>query len=492
MATILQARSRSFLAIKQYSIIHSKILVIQCWARQRMACQVLNQLKVQRHILHMKMATRITTLWRRHYCQSIYQTTVHKIIHCQSTIRRFAAIQELHQLQFQRDTLAATTLQSAIRSHLARSHFHQVKSKTIFLQSLYRQWIAYNELEDLKEERRLLEKRSATMITAVWRSYCVRTGYIIVLKGVLIIIIIVVECIAIAIMPCLTHGTFLWNFPFTPAARRHEERYNAASILQAEWRRRIGRRNYLTLRSNTIRLQSILRMGLATTGLKSKKVKIEQAANYHKDDYFAYSKKRKGAAIKIQAVYRMYPVRRDYLWQKSEWEKLEASSKIQSVYRNRYSTRMSRATNKTEMHSSKPIFNDDCLDDCDNVEIELGKKPSTHNVNDFFVSAKKRRSAAISIQASFRGHLARESAKKTAYLAKNAFELSKQRRVAADKIQNAYRTHLFRSTCKFTPLPSFDEQSCTDIVTYVEKPSDFQLVVAGTDLLGLIMSMITG
>ena len=494
-STIIQARYRSYQATKQYTLILHKVLILQCCVRQQMAFQKLVQLKKERHILEVAMSTRITTLWRKYNCQTMFMRTVQCIIVCQSIVRRYASIQELNELKFQRDTVAAIKLQSMVRTYLARKHFVKVKSSTIFLQSLYRQWIAFNELEDLKEERRLLEERSVTLIAAVWRSYGIRTGYVIVLKG-MILVFCCWLCI-VFFMHSLTDTKLSFFLRFIVlAARRHEERYNAASLLQAECRRYITRRNYITLTSKTIQIQTIVRMVLATTGLKSKKDKIKKAANYHKDDYFAYSKKRKGAAIKIQAMYRMVPLRRGYLKQKSEWDRLRASAKIISMYRARYSSRMSRAISKTELHGSKPIFNDDIVY-CDNVEVELGKNPSIQHIidNDFFVSAKKRRSAATNIQASFRGHLARESAKKTAFLAKNAFELSKQRRVAAGKIQMAYRAHLFRTTCKFTPLPSFDEQSCTKIVSYVdpaEKSSDFQIVVARADIFGLIMTMITG
>jgi hypothetical protein len=73
--------------------------------------------------------------------------------------------------------------------------------------------------------------------------------------------------------------------------------------------------------------------------------------------------------------------------------------------------------------------------------------------------------------------LGRQSAKKT----KRAFALSEQRRMAAEKIQNAYRKHLFRTTCHFRSLlPTPTDQQ------------ELQLVLAGTDFLAMIMTMITG
>jgi hypothetical protein len=260
--------------------------------------------------------------------------------------------------------------------------------------------------------------------------------------------------------------------------------------MQAQWRTYAARGSFLEMRTNTIKIQSVVRMELATKGLKNKKIKIAEAADYHKDDYFAYSKKRKAAAVKIQAVYRMHPVRKDYLIKKIESEKHGASNTIQSFYRKRYSARMSRVTSNTNLASPRPIFDDGS--DFWDVEVELGQNPTQHHVKDFFASAKERQAASISIQTAFRGHLARESAKETAYQAEHVFELSKKRRVAAETIQNAYRKHLFRTTCHFRPVPSCDE-SCTDIVPYVaHTDGGFEIVAAGSEFLALIMSMIIG
>lgn len=59
----------------------------------------------------------------------------------------------------------------------------RLKSSAILLQSLVRRRAASRCLDLLKEERRRLEAESVTRISSVWRSYQVRTGYIIVLKG---------------------------------------------------------------------------------------------------------------------------------------------------------------------------------------------------------------------------------------------------------------------------------------------------------------------
>ena len=287
------------------------------------------------------------------------------------------------------------------------------------------------------------------------------------------------------------------------AARKHERRYNAASIMQAQWRASARRDAFIQLKTNTIKIQSIIKMAQATAALKKKKIKIVEAANYHKDDYFAYSKVRKSAAVKIQAIYRMVMLRNEYTAKKLRWAKWQASNKIQSAYRKRYSARMRRATSQTELSDlQKPVFNDDTDNDDEEVDcIEYYQVDIEHGENaseamDFFASAQQGQAASIGIQTAFQEHLSRLSAKKTAYLAENAFELSKKRGEAAGKIQGAYRKHLFRTTIKFRPLPEEEpEESCTDIVPYkviTEVPTEFEIIPHGADILVMLMSMITG
>lgn len=260
-----------------------------------------------------KMTTKIATAWRRYHCQIVYRDDLRRIILCQSMVRSRAPIKELNALRLERDTAAATIIEAEARCFLARTRLMRIKCSAILLQSLVRGMIAFEELEILREERFMLETESATKITAVWRSYYLRTGYIIVLK----------------------------------AARKHERRYNAASIMQAQWRASARRDAFIQLKTNTIKIQSIIKMAQATAALKKKKMKIVEAANYHKDDYFAYSKVRKSAAVKIQAIYRMVMVRNEYTAKKLRWAKWQASNKIQSAYRKRYSARMRRATSQT-------------------------------------------------------------------------------------------------------------------------------------------------
>lgn len=183
-ATIIQAKYRSYHSTHIYQSILSKIIAIQCLTRQFIAQRVLNGLKEERRIMEAEMTTKITAAWRRHHCQSVYRRTIKQIILCQSTIRRFASVKELNQLKFQRDTAAATAIETKARAYLAKRHYLQIKGSAVVWQSLVRKMVAYNKLEKLRHERRLLEEREATRITSVWRSYYVRTGYMIVLKGV--------------------------------------------------------------------------------------------------------------------------------------------------------------------------------------------------------------------------------------------------------------------------------------------------------------------
>jgi myosin heavy subunit len=182
-ATILQAKYRSFHATKTYKSVMRKIIAIQCFVRQFIALRMLNKLKEERRILEDEMTTKIATTWRRHHYQCVYKRAVENVIICQSIVRRHAAIEELNLLKFQRDTAVATLIETEVRAYIARKHYKQMRSSTILLQSLVRQMIAYNELEELRYEKMMLEEYCATRIAAVWRSYYTRTGYIIVLKG---------------------------------------------------------------------------------------------------------------------------------------------------------------------------------------------------------------------------------------------------------------------------------------------------------------------
>ena len=177
-------------------------------------------------------------------------------------------------------------------------------------------------------------------------------------------------------------------------------------------------------------------------------LKLKEAATYNSDDFFAYSKKGKDAANKIQALYRM-----------------------------RYLARMTgNAKGWTLMKK-----------DHDNDTKQSGKMRHT---NDSFAESKKRRDGAIKIQSAFREHLVRGRYEESQYLAENFFKISAKRRVAAAKIQTCYRKHLFRTTCHFRPLP-IEEVTCIDIV----KSSDdagHQIVVGATELLNMFMSMIPG
>lgn len=182
-ATVLQARYRSHHATKTYQSVLRKIVAIQCFVRHFTAVRVLNELKEQRRILEAEMTTKIASAWRKYHCQCVYKRAVANVIISQSIVRRHAAIKELNLLKFERDTAAATVIETEMRAYLARKHYEQVRCSTILLQSLVRQMIAYNELEELREERIMLEEYCAMRIAAVWRSYYTRTGYIIVLKG---------------------------------------------------------------------------------------------------------------------------------------------------------------------------------------------------------------------------------------------------------------------------------------------------------------------
>ena len=121
------------------------------------------------------------------------------------------------------------------------------------------------------------------------------------------------------------------------AARRasedlKEKRLNsAATTIQAHWRGFAKMEMYTVLRSYVVFAQSIIRMNLAIVRRRMMTTRLVRAANYHSDDYFAYSKKRKAAAIKIQTAYRRRSAMAKFI--ASLQEALTAAIKIQSTYR---------------------------------------------------------------------------------------------------------------------------------------------------------------
>lgn len=182
-STAIQSKWRSHADTKTYSSIRCKVIALQCFVRQLIALNVMEQLLEEKRIMEAKMTTKIATAWRRYHCQTVYKDDLRRIILCQSMVRSRAPIKELNALRLERDTAAATIIEAEARCFLARTRLMRIKCSAILLQSLVRGMIAFEELEILREKRFMLETESATKITAVWRSYYLRTGYIIVLKG---------------------------------------------------------------------------------------------------------------------------------------------------------------------------------------------------------------------------------------------------------------------------------------------------------------------
>ena len=284
----------------------------------------------------------------------------------------------------------------------------------------------------------------------------------------------------------------------------------ASIVIQKKWRGSSTLVSFNKIKGATILLQSIARMILAIGQKNNLVFKLEAAGAYHVDDFFAYSKKRKGLAIKIQATYRKFiaitkyiavlraressatkiqSIFRMYLTRKAFFvskmitdiavvtiqsqfrkciirraflsnfalfsqERRLASTKIQSMYR-MYQAREAYITMK--LWKDNPVSIEDCTRS--------------------FGYSKKRHFAASKIQAMFRKHLARSNylelfsrrgtlssdidVSNQTYCIDVFFQNSKERQEAANKIQNVFRKHLFRTTCHFRMI-SFDDDSSVD------------------------------
>ncbi|KAL7517369.1 hypothetical protein ACHAWX_002297 [Stephanocyclus meneghinianus] len=304
-ATVIQAKWRTIMTKNHLVNVRRMVVLLQCFVRKTVASMKLEHLKSEKRRFQAEMATRIASAWKKFHCQSAFKRTVRCVIVCQSTLRHFLAVRTLAVLRQIRDMATATRIETEVRRFLVWKQFMRLKSSAILLQSLVRRRAASRCLDLLKEERRRLEAESVTRISSVWRSYQVRTGYIIVLK----------------------------------AARKHEQRFAAATIIQTQWRAVAGKRRFCEVKSNIILLQSMTRRMLAAICVKKLVSKLKDAANYHSNDYFAYSKKRKEASIRIQAAYRMYTTRKMFVAKKLLSKRLAASMKIQATYRKRHLAR---------------------------------------------------------------------------------------------------------------------------------------------------------
>ena len=183
---ICQSVVRRRTAIEELHVLKSErdsAVALQCFVRQLIARDVMEQLLKERRIMEAEMTTKMAAAWRRYHCQTMYKNDIRCIIICQSVVRRRTAIEELHVLKSERDTAAATIIEAEVRSFLARRRLMRIKCSAILLQSLVRGMIAFEEVEMLREQRFMLRSESATKIAAIWRSYYLRTGYIVVLRG---------------------------------------------------------------------------------------------------------------------------------------------------------------------------------------------------------------------------------------------------------------------------------------------------------------------
>lgn len=202
------------------------------------------------------------------------------------------------------------------------------------------------------------------------------------------------------------------------AARRHVRRSAAATIIQTIWKTTRAMKNYHKAKSNIILIQSFMRMMFAIFCVKNIRSKLEKTANYHSNDSYVYSKQRTASSIKLQAIYRMYTIRRKYVLQKLQAEQKAALLKKQDNYMKRYMKRMDQVNSNIEETSNGDASVEIDLEQHKAVCPSLGKKQASQHTT-------------------------------AVYLSKYDYEASKQRQIAATKIQESYREHVYRSS-RFT------------------------------------------
>lgn len=313
---------------------------------------------------------------------------------------------------------------------------------------------------------------------------------------------------------------------------KHDRDTSAATMIQSNWRTFVDSACFQKTKAAAILIQSLIRMKLALVYRYMLVAKLEDAATYHVDDFFDFSKKRKASSIKIQTACRRFIAVVKY----SSLLQLRglAATKIQSTYR-MYSTccdyfvsRMvvnyaaARVQSIVRMYLGKkkfgPIFWEFAQErrlastkiqamyrmfitrEAFIVKKYLHDHPVTiEDVTKSYGCSKKRQFAATRIQSSFRKHCARSNYLElfslrgtpsdeldhniVPYCTEVFFQDSKKRCQAASKIQNAYRKHLFRTTCFFRMI-SFDDdsnvESGVDCLSIVGNPNYGMLSIART------------
>ena len=334
-AVLIQKCWRSHAAQNHFQTLKAKTILLQSMARMMIAKRAYQNLLKTRD----QAATTIQSTWRRYSSTKKYNDLKSKTILIQSMIRmfiarknyllmlekrevgavviqknfrRFLAMKELVTL---RNEKAARTIQAHWKGYSAKKKFLTLKSKTILIQSFVRMMIKRNSYLQIQDTRH----GCATKIQSIWRGYKERQSFLL-LKSQTIKLQSLARMWtarrsyqALLENRCQAATLIQKNIRMILAIRKLHSlrREKAATTIHKFWKGYIARKDFSSLRSSAIVVQSLIRMKIARK-------------NYHK-----LLLKRNEAAIKIQTNFRRYVAMNELKFLRRE----KASIMIQSQWR---------------------------------------------------------------------------------------------------------------------------------------------------------------
>lgn len=348
--TVVQTIARRNIAIKEATMRYNAICSIQAFWRGK-------QVRRELSYLHWS-ATKIQTAFRSYTAKLNYQFDVVDIIIVQS-IARMRAAMKLRELMHQKKLHdAATVIQKSWRSYDSTMNYLHTVADILIVQSVVRRWIATRFVSeyraDIHEEMslriqmcvrswlaktRVKKQRAARDIQKVWRGFWGYTDYVFTLADIII-----------------AQKTVRGFIARKKVAKMRSDRtelirYNAATMIQSNWRRYTAQMEMLFNLVHIIIVQSIVRRKIALIKYKPRVLEYRAARTiqtawrtytrkkYFMENYCAtiiQSRVRRNQAIElkkimlaarvIQAWYRCQATSRGYLYYIS-------ARKIQTAWR---------------------------------------------------------------------------------------------------------------------------------------------------------------
>ena len=281
-ATKIQACWRRHLAVEYFIFMLSDVIVCQSVIRRRIATRKYKA-SVEGAVIIQKMC--------RGYIERIYyQEDIADVVTCQAVVRRWSAMRQLKALkqlkwaqEFVEKENAATKIRGAFLGYSERMNYLITVSNIITCQSMVRKWSATREVQVLRHENR---EWAATKMRAIFLGYQARIEYFITVSDVI--------TIQSAARKMIARKEFLARLQAKEAME-----YAASTKIRSAWLGYIERMNFIITVSSVITCQSFVRRLLA-----KKEFNVLRQIQRAKED---------AAATKISSAYIGYITRMDYI-----------------------------------------------------------------------------------------------------------------------------------------------------------------------------------